>query len=243
MQLSPGGEPLYGPRDLVDVAKVASTGLPFWQAGGHATPHALSAARAAGATGIQAGTAFALCQESGLDTEHRRQLLARAADATLTVRNEPHASPTGFPFKVAQLPGTLSDDDVYQSRPRLCDVGSLRTPYQRPDGTVGYRCPAEPVDEYVRKGGDASETAGRRCLCNGLTATIGLGQHRPDGYAEPSLLTLGQDFSFLSGLPQPEYTAADVVRYLLGPDHQPSSLGLDRGPEWHPWSATPARSP
>jgi hypothetical protein len=76
-----------------------------------------------------------------------------------------------------------------------------------------------PVDEYVRKGGDASETVGRRCLCNGLTAAIGLGQHRPDGYAEPPLLTLGQDFGFLPQLPQlpqREYTAADVVRYLLG---------------------------
>jgi hypothetical protein len=81
---------------------------------------------------------------------------------------------------------------------------------------VGYRCPAEPVDEYVRKGGDASETAGRRCLCNGLTAAIGLGQHRPGGYAEPPLLTLGQDLGFLPELPQSEYTAADVVRYLLG---------------------------
>jgi NAD(P)H-dependent flavin oxidoreductase YrpB (nitropropane dioxygenase family) len=223
MQLRPDGEPLYGPRDLIDVPKVASTGLPFWLAGGHATPQALSAAVAAGAAGIQAGTAFALCQESGLDPEHRQDLLTRAAGATLTVRNEPDASPTGFPFKVAQLPETLSEDAVYHSRPRLCDLGSLRAPYQRPDGTVGYRCPAEPVDEYVRKGGDGSETAGRRCLCNGLTAAIGLGQHRADGYAEPPVLTLGQDFSFLPGLPQPEYTAAEVVRYLLGPDHQASS--------------------
>jgi NAD(P)H-dependent flavin oxidoreductase YrpB (nitropropane dioxygenase family) len=225
MQLSPDGEPLYGPRDLIDLPKVATTGLPFWLAGGHATPQALSAARAAGAAGIQAGTAFALCQESGLAPELRRPLLARAADGTLVVRNEPHASPAGFPFKVAQLPGTLSQDDVYHPRPRLCDLGYLRAPYQRPDGTVGYRCPAEPVDEYVRKGGDASETAGRRCLCNGLTATIGLGQHRKEGYAEPPLLTLGQDFSFLPGLPPHEYTAADVVRYLLGADHQDVPAG------------------
>lgn len=42
------------------------------------------------------------------------------------------------------------------------------------------------------------------------------GQHRPDGYAEPPLLTFGQDFGFLPELPQREYTAADVVRYLLG---------------------------
>ena len=41
----------------------------------------------------------------------------------------------------------------------------------------------------------------------------------PDGYIEPPLLTLGQDFGFLAGLPPGEYTAADVVDYLLGQDH------------------------
>jgi hypothetical protein len=89
---------------------------------------------------------------------------------------------------------------------------------------VGYRCPAEPADAYVRKAGDAGDTAGRRCLCNGLTAAISLGQHWPDGDAEPPLLTLGQDLGFLPGLPQGEYTAADVVRYLLGPDRRESLL-------------------
>ena len=226
MQLSPGGEPVYGARDLIDLPKVAATGLPFWLAGGHATPQALAAARAAGAAGIQAGTAFALCTESGLDPGLRRQLLARAAGGTLTVRNEPHASPAGFPFKVAQLQGTLSDDDTYRRRPRLCDLGYLRAPYRRPDGTVGYRCPGEPADVCARKGGDAGDTAGVRCLCNGLTAAIGLGQHRPDGYAEPPLLTLGQDLGFLPGLPPGEYTAADVIRYLLGPD--PVQKGASR---------------
>ena len=134
------------------------------------------------------------------------------------MRNEPHASPAGFPFKVAQLPGTLSQDDTYRGRPKLCDLGYLRAPYQRPDGKIGYRCPAEPPDAYARKGGDANEADGRRCLCNGLTAAIGLGQHRPDGYAEPPLLTLGQDFDFLPGLPLRDYTAADVIHYLLDPD-------------------------
>ena len=216
MQLSPDGEPVYGPRDLIDLPKVASTGLPFWLAGSHATPKALAAAREAGAAGIQAGTAFALCTESGLDPELRRQLLAGARAGDLTVRNEPHASPAGFPFKVAQLNGTLSEDDTYRRRPRHCDLGYLRTPYRRPDGSVGFRCSAEPVDEYVRKGGGADDTDGRRCLCNGLTSAIGLGQHRPDGYAEPPLLTLGQDLTFLPGLPQGDYTAADVITYLLG---------------------------
>jgi NAD(P)H-dependent flavin oxidoreductase YrpB (nitropropane dioxygenase family) len=216
MQLSESGEPVYGPRDRIDTAQVAAAGLPFWLAGGYGTPQALSAALAAGAAGIQVGTAFALCRESGLDPWLRRRLLRLAAGGALGVRNDPHASPAGFPFKVAELTGTLSEEDTYRNRPRLCDLGYLRTPYRKENGPVGYRCPGEPADAYVRKGGSAADTDGRRCLCNGLTAGIGLGQHRPDGYAEPPLLTLGQDFGFLPFLLPGEYGAADVVRYLLG---------------------------
>jgi NAD(P)H-dependent flavin oxidoreductase YrpB (nitropropane dioxygenase family) len=215
MRLSETGEPVYGPRDRIDVAKVAALGLPFWLAGGYATPQGLAEALAAGAAGIQVGTAFALCRESGLGEHIRRRLLRLAGRGALHVRNDPSSSPTGFPFKVARLAGTLSEERVYAARPRLCDLGYLRTPYLKPDGDVGYRCPAEPVDLFVRKGGSAEETAGRHCLCNALTATAGLGQTRQDGYAEPPLVTLGQDLGFLAHLPAPDYGAADVVAYLL----------------------------
>ncbi|MGA5300141.1 nitronate monooxygenase [Nucisporomicrobium flavum] len=217
LTLDDDGEPVYGPRDHIDVPKVAALGLPFWLAGAQSSPERLAAARAAGATGIQVGTAFALCRESGLDDGLRQRLLREAADGTLTVRNDVRASPTGFPFKLAALTGTAADDQVYADRPRLCDLGYLRTPYRRPNGAVGYRCPAEPVDEYVRKGGAAGDTVGSRCLCNGLTATVGLGQRRADGYLEPPLITLGQDLAFLPHLTRhgADYTAADVVRYLL----------------------------
>ncbi|WP_235558057.1 nitronate monooxygenase [Sphaerimonospora mesophila] len=222
LRLDDAGEPVYGPRDHADPAKVAALGLPFWLAGGQATPEALAAARAVGAAGIQVGTAFALCRESGMAPELRRKLLDDAVEGSLEVRNDPYASPTGFPFKVAKVPETLSEEEVYAERPRLCDLGYLRTPYLKADGAVGYRCPAEPVDDYVRKGGTVEETVGRRCLCNALTADIGLGQHRRDGYAEPPLLTLGQDVSFLKGFldgfPSGEYGAADVIRHLLGPE-------------------------
>jgi NAD(P)H-dependent flavin oxidoreductase YrpB (nitropropane dioxygenase family) len=219
LTLTADGEPVYGVRDALDLPKVRAAGLPFWLAGGQASPAALAAAQQAGAVGVQVGTAFALCRESGFDPALRRQLFDRAVDGTLEVRNRPDASPTGFPFKLAYLPGTASVDQVYADRPRLCDLGYLRTPYRRPDGRVGFRCPAEPVGEYVRKGGAVADTEGRRCLCNGLVATIGLGQHRPDGYLEPALVTLGQDLSFLPALRAAagdDYTAADVVAYLLG---------------------------
>ncbi|SDH88740.1 NAD(P)H-dependent flavin oxidoreductase YrpB, nitropropane dioxygenase family [Sinosporangium album] len=226
LRLTADGEPEYGPRDHIDLAKVAALGLPFWLAGGYAGPRALADALAAGATGIQVGTAFALCRESGLDDKLRRTLLDAATHGTLTVRNDPHASPTGFPFKVADIPGTMADPALRAARPRLCDLGHLRTPYVKPGGAVGYRCPAEPVDTYTRKGRPADETVGRTCLCNGLVAAIGLGQHRPDGYAERPLLTLGQDLAFLRDLPD-DHTAADVIAHLLGGQ---SGVCTDFGP-------------
>jgi NAD(P)H-dependent flavin oxidoreductase YrpB (nitropropane dioxygenase family) len=217
LALDDDGEPVYGPRDHIDVPKVAALDLPFWLAGGQSSPERLRAARAAGAAGIQVGTAFALCRESGLDNDLKRRLLREAAERTLVVRNDVRASPTGFPFKIASLAGTVADDQVHADRPRLCDLGYLRTPFRRDDGTVGHRCPAEPVDEYLRKGGAAEDTAGSRCLCNGLVATVGLGQRRAGGYLEPPLVTLGQDVAFLPHLTRrsADYTAADVIRYLL----------------------------
>ncbi len=216
--LSPGGEPVYGPRDTIDLGKVSALGRPFWIAGGQVAEGKLAGARAAGAAGIQVGTAFALCRESGLVAGLRAALIGRALDGTLTVRNEPHTSPAGFPFKVAQLPGTLADSAVYAARPRRCDLGYLRVPYQRDGGRVGYRCPAEPGDAYQRKGGAAGDTDGRRCLCNGLLATVGLGQRLDPGGTEPPLVTLGTDVGFLPGLVAAagrDFGAADVLAYLL----------------------------
>lgn len=218
LQFDEHGEPVYGPRDVIDLGRVRALGLPFWLAGGYASPAGLMAARAEGAAGVQVGSAFALCGESDMDPQLKRTLIERAVRGDLYVRNDPLASPTGFPFKTAQVPGTLADDDVYAARPRNCDLGYLRTPYRTARGGVGYRCPAEPVGEYVAKGGDAADTNGRRCLCNALTATIGLGQTRADGYREPPLLTLGKELGSLARLPWPGtqgYHASDVVDYIL----------------------------
>ena len=219
LRLDASNEPVYGPRDELDVTKVAALGLPFWLAGGQAEAGWLVRAKSAGAAGIQVGTTFALCRESGIAADLRGRLIEQALAGTLTVRNEPYASPAGFPFKVAQLAGTLADDEVYAARPRLCDLGYLRVPYDRGDGRLGYRCPAEPVGPFLRKGGAVEDTTGRRCLCNGLVATIGLAQRRSDGTAEPALITLGQDLGFLRELVAVAGTgfgAADVIAHLLG---------------------------
>ncbi|MGE6737331.1 nitronate monooxygenase, partial [Streptomyces sp. NPDC059900] len=217
-QLDARGEPLYGPRDHPDLAKMAKINIPFWLAGGTAHPQRLAAARALGAAGVQVGSAFALCEESGLQPGLRQALRNRAHAQQLKVRNDPKASPAAFPFKVAEVPGTLSDPVVRTARRRVCDLGYLRAPYRTAGGAIGYRCPAEPEAAYRRKGGSASDTEGRLCLCNGLLATAGLGQRQPRGQDEPPVLTLGQDLDFLSDL-SPDggpYRAIEVVRWLTG---------------------------
>jgi NAD(P)H-dependent flavin oxidoreductase YrpB (nitropropane dioxygenase family) len=218
LHLDANGEPVYGPRDKIDAGRVAALGLPFWLAGGAASPGAIRAALAVGATGVQVGSIFALCRESALDEQYKRQLREQALAGTLRVRNDPGASPTGFPFKVAELPGTVAVPSVYEARERLCDIGYLRQVYRTANGRIGYRCPAEPVHLFVRKGGDPAETVHRACLCNGLVAALGLGQQRANGYQEPAIVTLGQDLGFLSHvLPEgaDDYTARQAVDYLL----------------------------
>ncbi|MEU4269854.1 nitronate monooxygenase [Streptomyces sp. NPDC026092] len=218
LTLDDDGNPIYGPRDMPDLAKMSALGIPYWLAGGAAHPERLAAARAAGAAGVQVGSAFALCEDSGMTAELRTEVTSRARQGTLKVRNNPSASPTAFPFKVADLPGTLSEPTAAENRRRVCDLAYLRTPYRTPKGGIGYRCPAEPEAAYVRKGGDPAATDGKLCLCNGLLATIGLGQRRPGGTVEAPVVTLGQDLDFLNDLSPSgeEYTASDVVEWLVG---------------------------
>jgi nitronate monooxygenase len=213
------GEPVYGPRDLPDLPKIRELGLPFWLAGAYALPEKIAEARSAGAAGVQIGTAFAFCDESGIIPELKRRIceLSRTL-GSLRVRTDPRASPTGFPFKVLQMLGTLSEETKAFARQRICDLGYLRQPFKRADGTVGYRCASEAPEDFVRKGGDADETRGRLCLCNGLTATVGLGQVRGDE-AEPPLITAGDDVVNLGRFLREDrnsYGAADVIRWLLG---------------------------
>jgi NAD(P)H-dependent flavin oxidoreductase YrpB (nitropropane dioxygenase family) len=224
MELDEGGEPIYGARDVVDLDKVAKVGLPYWLAGGQATPTHVAAARAAGAHGVQVGTVFALSEESGLTRPLREALLRSLLEGTAEVRTDPRASPTGFPFKVVQMAGTVAEPEVSEQRGRICDLGYLRVPYLRDDGTIGQRCPAEPVDVYVRKGGEIDDTEGRKCLCNGLTASAGVPQIRGDGSIEPPLLTLGHDLQAVHELLalHPEgWSAAQVMQWLLSEVRQP----------------------
>jgi nitronate monooxygenase len=218
LQLNEAGEPIYGERDEVDIAGMRALGVPFWLAGGYGSPEKVREALDQGAAGVQVGTAFAFTLESGLRPDLKNSLLAQAATGTGEVFTDPLASPTGFPFKVALLQGSYSDPEVAAARTRVCDIGLLRESYATPEGKIGYRCSAEPVANYVAKGGNIEETVGRKCLCNALMANIGHQQTRKDGSVEPALVTIGDDLNTVVQFMAPgraSYSAADVVASLL----------------------------
>jgi NAD(P)H-dependent flavin oxidoreductase YrpB (nitropropane dioxygenase family) len=217
LTLDERGEPIYGERDIVDLEKLAELGLPFWVAGGAGTPDALARARSQGARGVQVGTLFAFCDESGVDPCLKASVLTALLNDGVRVATDPRASPTGYPFKVVHVEGDGAADAL-ATRPRKCDLGYLRTAYVQADGRLGYRCPAEPVDDYIAKGGTIAETEGRHCLCNGLLATIGHGQRREEGLVEPPFITSGSDLEALRTIldGRSSYRAADVVAWVTG---------------------------
>lgn len=218
LQLDEHGDVIYGDRDAVDLEKIRQLGKPFWLAGGYGSAEKLREALSLGATGIQVGTAFAFCDESGLREDYKRAVLEKIAYSEIRVTTDPSASPTGFPFKVAQLDGTLSEEEVYMARPRICDLGYLRETYRTPEGELDYRCSGEPLSIYISKGGKAEDTAGKRCLCNALLATIGHPQVRNGNLTEAGVVTSGNDLAtvgrFLTAN-KASYNAADVIENLL----------------------------
>lgn len=230
LQLDDDSQPIYGPRDDADLNKIADLGLPYWLAGAQGRPERLAAALAGGAAGVQVGTLFALSRESGMTDDLRTSLLVQLDEGgTPIVRTDVMASPTGFPFKVVTLADTLAEQDVYEARERLCDLSYLRQPFEQPNGKVGYRCASEPVHMFVRKGGAAEDTVGRVCLCNALTSTVGAGQTRKDGYAEPPLVTLGSDVTGVKALARAHpggWSARDVISWL---GLEPRDLGRREG--------------
>jgi nitronate monooxygenase len=220
LQLTQEGEPIYGERDVADLVAIKALGLPFWLAGSYGDASKVAEALRTGAAGVQVGTAFAFCEESGLESEIKRDVLALSRQGLARVFTDPLASPTGFPFKILRMAGTIADPDAPPKRARICDLGYLRSAYRKDDGTMGWRCPSEPIDDFVDKGGKLEETTGRLCVCNGLMANIGLGQVRgPDGSdRELPLITSGDDVATVARFLRPgaeTYTAADVLAHLL----------------------------
>jgi len=223
MKLNDRGEPIYGVRDEVSLADMKALELPFWMAGDYATPDKMKAVQALGAHGIQVGTLFAFSEESGVDQKLREEaihtVLHTAPPPGGWIFTDPRSSPTGFPFKAARIPGSISEEKNYLERKRICDLGYLRHMYKKEDGTAGQRCPAEPVNDYVRKGGLEEDTVGRKCLCNSLFADIGQPQIQAGGQKEIHLLTAGDDLNNIGRMMKSgkeSYSAKDVIAYLMG---------------------------
>lgn len=219
LQLNEHGEPIYGLRDTVDLKAIAEIGLPFWLAGFRGSREGFQDAISLGAEGIQVGTAFALCDESGLDRKLKNQIIEKALSKELHIFTDPLASPTGFPFKLALLEDTISDKEVYEARVRKCDLGYLREVYKKEDGNIGYRCASEPIENFVKKGGALEETTGRKCLCNSLTSNIGLPQFN-NGTLEAPLVTLGDDAVNIKQFFKPNattFSALDIINSISPP--------------------------
>ena len=207
------GTPIYGPRDVPDLKRIAALNLPFWLAGGKATHEAFREALATGAHGVQIGTAFAFCEESAMIPEVRA--MARSQPGGAPVVTDGRASPTGFPFKVVAAAGSEGGRDPDLRERRTCTLGYLREAYAREDQTVGWRCPSEPVEQWSAKGGDPTAATGRRCVCNGLMATIGHPHANRDGSLELPLITAGDDLVGIDRFGK-RYHADEVIDLVLG---------------------------
>jgi NAD(P)H-dependent flavin oxidoreductase YrpB (nitropropane dioxygenase family) len=229
LHLDATGQPIYSALDDPNLAAIRKVGLPFWLAGGYGSHEQLLVAQAAGATGVQTGSVFALAEESGMRPDYRSAILKElrnGADDAALVRTTMF-SPTGFSFKVVQLKDTLADQEIYASRKRICDIGLLQQvglskPGEDGTRTLFQRCAAAPVAGYVNKRGLERNTEERRCLCNGLLACVGLGQVKRlqgEWREEPAIVTLGNHLDGIRRLSrqgQTHYWAKDVVVDILG---------------------------
>jgi len=223
------GQPIYGEKDTPDLEAIRRLGLPFWLAGGYGSHEKLKVALAAGANGVQTGSVFAMAEESGMRPDFRSAILSalKNGDDDASLVRTTLFSPTGFSFKVVQLKETLSEQEVFEARQRVCDIGILQQlglskPDEGGERILFQRCAAGPVEGYVNKRGLIRNTEERRCLCNGLLACAGLGQVKElhgELVEEPAIVTLGNHLDGIRRLSrqgQIHYWARDVVADILG---------------------------
>jgi len=165
-----------------------------------------------GAYGVQVGSRFALCTDSGMRDDLRDKIIERNANGETIVQTSNRLSPTGYPFKQVPLAGTLSDAGVYEARKRICNKGYLLQSHVEalPDGTEKetYICPAMPAKQYAKLGGDNADLTDRVCLCNALFSTAGLGET-----IEPALVTLGKFGASVTV----KRSAREIIEDLLTP--------------------------
>lgn len=216
--LPEGATPQYTEKDRPNLEKIRALGKPFWLAGQFTSPEKLQEALDVGAAGVQVGTPFAYCNESQMMREVKDEVIRQSISGDLEIETSFTASPTGYPFKLVRLKGESFTVENVVKRKRVCDMGYLRTAYVNPKGNVAWRCPAEPIKDFVDKGGIEEACEGRMCLCNGLTATVGYGQPRKDGTVEQPILTSGDEVLNLARFVKDgniHYSAADVIDHIL----------------------------
>ena len=234
-ELTPRGEPKYGEKDAMDLDKLKRTldknelvngfRQAFWFAGGYANK--LEEAKRLGAVGVQVGSLFEWCRQSGLTQELRERGIDVIMDETLdevvdgrivyrAVFKDPRVSTSGFPFNVLQLPRTLSEREIYNARTRGCELGYLAELYlNKDDNRVHLRCPGERIENYIRKGGKIEDTVGRGCLCSSLVTDLGLGSP-----GEMPLITQGSDLSAIRATIKHngrDYGVKEAIDYILNP--------------------------
>lgn len=210
--------------------KVLALGVPVYVAGDFesgGTREDFLYWRARGAYGIQVGSRFALCTDSGMRADLREGIIEGNRAGTTQIETSPRFSPTGYPLKFVKLPGTLAQNELYQSRPRVCDRMYLAQSHfkENADGTTteSYLCPAQPTKQYLRGGGDSADLEGRICLCNALLSTAGFYTE-----CEMPLVTLGQ-----SGAQVKEsLSARQVVESILTPETVATQEAGLRGDDW-----------
>ncbi len=214
-----GGAPTADQYASPSIDALRSLGVPFW-IGVAADPAQVRLAQAMGARGVMVESPFTFAQESSLTTHLKDEVIKAVQTASGDVFGEIPSSAAGQLMKVIRLRDTASDSQVFDARPRICDVGYFRQVYLRPDGTMGYRCPGEPLVYYAEKGGSQEDAVPQHCLCNGLLASAGLGQIQSGRDLEKALVPAGEDVSQIRRFLRPgcrSYTTREVIDELLRP--------------------------
>lgn len=191
---------------------------PIIVTGGFADQAGYLLAKEFGVAAIGAGTISSHSRNAGFTKEIKHQVYEAVKNGKAMTRINSTASPTGFDFRELVLEGTLSQEDVLNKRVRGCRFGCLRTVYyfidEEGSGSLGYRCPAEPINIFTGKGGDIEKARYARCLCATLIADTGHGDP-----SEPIYITAGTHINDIQNLINDNgelYTAEDVVNWIMG---------------------------
>lgn len=212
-----GKIPDWGEKDLINLDDLKNLNIPIYLAGGYGNPEGLESAQRSGFTGIQAGSIFALSEESGFTLEIKEAIIRAIREDRAKIESSFVASPTGYPFKVLQMEGTMSDPVSFLKRKRSCGVGLLREvkevkiDLENKAQQARWSCSADP----------RLENAGSQavCLCEALLAVIGLAQVN-GGEEELPIITLGEELKDIKKLLEKNkwqpYPAEAAYNYIMG---------------------------